>query len=299
LGGFAGANVNTCVAAMADITPAKDRVKNFGLIGFASFACGYVVGPSIGGFFSNPANISWFNNSTPFWFSAVWVILNLILVEVFFEETLRQLKHQKIKIFNSLSSIFKIFKYPGELQMAFVVAFLITFGFNFFEQFFQVFLVRKFMFNQFQIAHMLAYLGVWMAISQGLLVRLIPKHLNPSSVLLFTLPAVAIFISAITLPTSPVGLYFILPFVAVFQGIAWPFSSTLLSNMVPSQKLGEILGVNTSLIGLAIGLPPLLSGFLGAENINLPVIFGGVCAFLAFLVVFSQVRSLKSVPSTA
>lgn len=296
LGGFAGANVNTCVAAMVDITEPKDRVKNFGLIGFASFACGYIVGPLIGGIYSNPNIVSWFNNSTPFWFVSIWCLMNLAIIEFFFTETLKHRMHEKVSIFSGVKNLSKVFTLP-KLKAVFAVAFLITFGFNFFDQFFQVFLIQKFNFNQFQIANMLAVLGVSMAITQGLLVRLIPKWVKAEMVLFLCLPMVAVLMPSLLIPNSPFVLYLILPLIAIFQGLAWPYSSALISSLAREDQQGEVLGINTSLTGLAIGLPPLISGFIAVLNFQLPIILAGISALAAWIIFVGsfKVFRLKSV----
>src|SRR6185312_1090175 len=48
LAGLFSANISTASAFIADVTPAKDRSKNMGLIG-AAFGLGFVFGPALGG----------------------------------------------------------------------------------------------------------------------------------------------------------------------------------------------------------------------------------------------------------
>jgi MFS transporter, DHA1 family, tetracycline resistance protein len=298
LGGFAGANVNTCVAAMVDVVHPHKRVRYFGLIGMASFACGYVLGPLIGGYYSNPHIFPFFNTATPFYFISFWSLMNFGLNELLLEETLVKKKNQPIAILESIN-VFKALNFPG-LRIAFLISFLVTFSFNFFDQFFQVFLHLKFNFDTTQIAHMLALLGLTMALSQGIIVRFVPKKFSPSLVLFFCLPLVAVFICTIIVPSNPTGLYYILPLIAIFQGVAWPYSSALLSQLTSEDRQGEVLGINTSLTALAIGLPPLFAGFLGALDYNLPILFGGSIAFIAWLIFIGFYYNTKklSVSST-
>jgi MFS transporter, DHA1 family, tetracycline resistance protein len=285
LAGFFAANVNTCVAAMIDITKPSDRVKNFGLIGFSSFACGYVIGPFIGSFYSNPNIVSWFSNSTPFYFIAVWSLMNLLIIKFFFKETLKVRKKEKLNPWVGITSLVKIFKYPKLLSVL-MVSFLITFGFNFFDQFFQVFLIKKFSFNQFQIANMLALLGITMALTQGLVIRFVPKNIKPELILTISIPLTGILMPLLLAPSDPLYLYLIIPFISLFQGLSWPYSSVLLSNLTDDKSQGEVLGISTSLTGLAIGLPPLLSGFLAVFSINLPILIAGACSFISLLLLF-------------
>ena len=69
LDGFTGGNISVAQAAIADISTAKNRARNFGLIGMA-FGLGFILGPYVGGKLADPSVISWFNAQTPFYFTA-------------------------------------------------------------------------------------------------------------------------------------------------------------------------------------------------------------------------------------
>ena len=51
LAGFGSANIGTAQAIIADSTPPESRAKGMGLIG-AAFGLGFILGPALGGFFS-------------------------------------------------------------------------------------------------------------------------------------------------------------------------------------------------------------------------------------------------------
>lgn len=295
IAGFFGATVNTCVAAMVDITNPKERVKNFGLIGVASFACGFILGPIIASFYTNTSIIYWFNPATPFWFIAAWCITNLLIVKFFLKETLKEKSNENINLLTGVKNIYKALT-VSKFRTIFLVAFLITAGFNFFAGYIQIFLIQKFDYDTAQIANIFIQLGVWMALTQGLILRIIPKRITPETVLLICLPLVAIFISLIALPSNSQALYYILPFISIFQGLAWPYSSAVISNAASDSEQGEMLGINASLQALAQTIPPILSGFIAVVNFNLPILIGGSCALIAW---FIFLTTLKIRPSTA
>ena len=49
--GFSGGNISIATAIITDVSPLEDRTKNLGLIG-AAFGLGLIIGPIIGGLFS-------------------------------------------------------------------------------------------------------------------------------------------------------------------------------------------------------------------------------------------------------
>jgi len=84
LDGISGGNISVAQAVIGDVSNAKNRAKNFGLVG-VSIGIGFILGPFIGGKLSDPAVISWFDAATPFWFAAFLSIINhinLILLKV-------------------------------------------------------------------------------------------------------------------------------------------------------------------------------------------------------------------------
>src|SRR5437868_5332440 len=87
LDGITGGNLSVAQAVIADVTPPKDRIKRFALIG-AAFGMGFVLGPYIGAKLASP-NISfyglfhtphWFNPALPFWFTAALSLINFLLI---------------------------------------------------------------------------------------------------------------------------------------------------------------------------------------------------------------------------
>src|ERR1700761_3864302 len=63
LDGITGGNISVAQAIVTDISTAKERPKNFGLLGSA-FGFGYVIGPAIGGLLSK------LGERVPFFFAA-------------------------------------------------------------------------------------------------------------------------------------------------------------------------------------------------------------------------------------
>ncbi len=139
--GIFGGNISVNQAAIADFTPPKDRVKNFGLIG-AAFGLGFILGPYIGGKLSDPSIYSGFSAVTPFLFAAALSFVNVLSVLLFFPET-NVLKNLEKKI-NWGRSILNIVHAYGmrKLRPLFATNFFFQAGFTFFTTFFSVFLIN-------------------------------------------------------------------------------------------------------------------------------------------------------------
>jgi DHA1 family tetracycline resistance protein-like MFS transporter len=166
--GITGGNIPVAQAVVTDITPVKERAKNFGLIG-AAFGLGFIIGPYIGGKLSDPSIVSWFNAATPFWFAALLGAVNIVLVITLLPETLaRTHKEVKIRWAQSLIDIVHAYTYRG-FRTLFTTSFLFHGGFTFYTTFIGVYFINKFNFTSGNIGDFLAYVGLWIVISQGLI----------------------------------------------------------------------------------------------------------------------------------
>ena len=282
LDGFTGGNISIAQSAIADISTEETKARNFGLIGMA-FGLGFIIGPYVGGKLSDPAVVSWFTYATPFYLSIFLASLNVLLVVLNFPETIAKVRLVKVNAFTGFSNIRKAFSYKN-LRVMFLVVFLLTVGFNFFTQFFQVFLYGKFKFTQSQIGDFFAYMGLWIAISQGAVLRPLSKKFKSAKILSVSIILLAISFPFLLIPKDRFWLYLIVPFIAIFQGLNQPNGTAIISNLSDKDKQGEILGINQSISSLAQAIPPIIAGFVTSINLNLPIWFAALSTFLAWIV---------------
>jgi len=280
--GLTGGNISVIYSSIADISKDNEKTRNFGLVGMA-FGGGVIFGPFLGGITSNPEIVSWFNYSTPFWLASILLLINFILVRIWFPETLKTRKESRMNIFSGFQNFAHAFSMK-QFRNLFSVIFLMFLGFTFFTQFFDVFLIEKFKFDQSDIGRLFAYIGIWIAVTQGGITRLISYKLSPPQVLRFSLLGVGIFLFALLIPDQSIYLLVVLPFVSLFHGLNQPNLLTLLSNSADEDIQGEVLGINQSLQSLGFTIPPIIAGIIVSFDINLPLIVAGSCMLLAWLI---------------
>lgn len=289
LDGFTGGNISIAQSAIADISDETNKSRNFGMIGMA-FGLGFVIGPYIGGKLADPSFVSWFSFDTPFWFASILTFINLLLVLQLFPETLKVVSDKKVDLFAGLKNIRRAFSIT-EMRTIFIVVFLLTIGFNFFTQFFQVFLIGKFQFNQSQIGDLFAYMGIWIAVAQGAFLRPLSKKFSNATILKGSIILLAVTFPLLLLPDKSIWIYVIIPFIAIFQGLTQPNTTAIVSNLSDGDSQGEILGINQSIVSVAQAIPPILAGFLTTISLNLPTLFAAGATVLAwgvFVTLFKQ-----------
>lgn len=280
--GFTGGNISIAQSAISDISTEENKSRNFGLIGMA-FGLGFVFGPYIGGKLSDPSVVSWFSFETPFYLALLLTTLNILLVFKMFPETLKEKSTRKIDLLAGFKNLGKAVSHP-QMRSIFIIVFLLTIGFNFFTQFFQVFLISKFSFSQSQIGDLFAYMGLWIAVAQGAFLRPLSKKFSSQTILSFSIILLAITFPLLLLPDKAIWIYVIIPFIAIFQGLTQPNTTAIVSGLSDSKSQGEILGMNQSIASLAQAIPPIVAGFLTAINVNLPTLFAAGSTLLAWFV---------------
>ncbi|MEX0967937.1 MAG: MFS transporter [Bacteroidia bacterium] len=280
--GITGGNIAVINSAIADISDNKSKSRNFGLVGMA-FGMGFIIGPFLGGVLSDPLIVWWFNFATPFWFATALLAANCLLVVWLFPETLKEPVKKRLRIFMGIRNLRNALQLVGVQKLLWIV-FLATFGFTFFTQFFQVFLFEKFSYRQSDIGELFAYIGIWIALTQGGVLRLVSKFFKPVHILRVSTLGLSIVFILLLLPSNDKLLYFILPFMSLFQGMNQPNLLAMISNRIPPGKQGEIMGVNQSLQSVALAIPPIIGGLIVSLNINLPIIMASFCLFVAWLV---------------
>jgi DHA1 family tetracycline resistance protein-like MFS transporter len=291
LDGFTGGNISVALSAISDFSDEKSKSKNFGMVG-AAFGLGFILGPYIGGKLADPTIVSWFNAATPFWFAAILTSVNLLFVFAKFPETLRERRNTPVSVFTGMQNIGKAFKLT-HLRTIFLVVFLLTLGFNFFTQFFQVFLINKFQFTISNIADIFAYIGIWIVIAQGGLQRPLSKKYSPLAILQISGILLGIALPMLLLPDQSKYIFFVLPFIAVFQGLTQPNITSLVSSQAGKDEQGQILGINQSIQSLGMAIPPIIASYINLVNINLPIVTASFCIILGWAVLIVFFRNKK------
>lgn len=296
--GFTGGNISVAQSAIADISTNEEKARNFGLIGMA-FGLGFILGPFIGGKLSDSTLLPWFNFSTPFFFTAFITLVNIILLAIRFQETLHTTSNKKLNIFTGFQNIGKAWKMK-ELRAMFIIMFLIIFGFNFFTQFFQVYLVQTFNFNQSQIGDIFAYIGIWIAITQGGIMRPLSRKFTPRQIMKVSLVALSISLMLILLPRDVWALLLVMPLVALSNGLTTPNSIAIISSLAKPSEQGEILGINQSVQSLAMTIPPIIAGIIVSMDKNLPIMVASISTYIAWLLFLFLIAKKKTpAPVTA
>jgi len=286
--GFMGGNLAVIYSSLADISKQEDKAKNFGLVG-AAFGLGFTIGPGIGGFLADNSIVSWFSYATPFWFTAILTFINLILVRLYFPETLKNKMDTKVSVFQGLTNITKVFKMP-KLRGILYIVLLIQLGFTFFTQFYSIVLYRDLGFSVKQVGFLFLWIGIWMTFTQSYLVRVLSRRIEQRKLLSITIPILTILVISLVFSDNILMAYIINALIAIAFGLTSPNLTALVSNEAPNDRQGEVLGINQSVNSVGQLVPPLIGGFILAVGTHYPILAGGLVILAAAILFWVKQR---------
>ncbi|MBI9035260.1 MAG: TCR/Tet family MFS transporter [Bacteroidales bacterium] len=275
LAGIAGASITTASAYIADISSSEKRAQNFGMIG-AAFGLGFIIGPVIGGVFSQ------WGVRMPFYFSAGLSFVNFLYGYIVLPESLSKENRRKFdwKRANPLGTLKQLKKNPviSGFVLSFVLLYMAGHSLNSTWSFFTMY---KFSWTETQVGYSLGVVGVMVALVQGGLIRVVVPYLGDKRAVIIGFLFWISGMLAFAFANEGWMMYAILvPY--CLGGIAGPTLQGIMSNQVHDNEQGELQGGLTSLVSLTSIIGPLImtNAFAFFTKDDTPVEFAGAPFFL-------------------
>ena len=288
LAGIGAGCLGVIFASVSDISNDYNRTKNFSIIASAS-GLGLVIGPLLGGIFSDTKINAYFNLYTPLYLFLILNSICLLLFAFLAKESLTQKIDKKINFNLSLLHIKRSLQ-DDKLKQLYLISFLFTCTLSLFIVFGSSFLVNKFNLNLTGINLFLFFFGICIILAQVVLQKLYEKLHKLKIISLFSV--VYLFGLFLIRNTASIPLtYLSLFFIAFSIGILYPTILNIIDENTYTYDKGEKMGINTSIQSLAQAISVLGIGivtyFISIKN----VIF--IIMFFVFLVLLLSVSSYK------
>jgi len=292
LAGITGASFTTAMAYIADVSTPEKKAQNFGLVG-AAFGIGFIIGPVIGGLFSQ------FDIRVPFLISAGLALINWLYGYFILPESLAKDKRRPFdwKRANPIGSLLHIKKYPaligllGALFLLYVASHAVQSSWTYYT-------MEKFKWNEAWVGYSLGFVGIIVGIVQGGLIRVIIPKIGEVKAVYYGMVLYVIGFVLFAFATQGWMMFaFMLPY--GLAGIFGPAMQGIISNSVEDNAQGEIQGVTAGLMSISSIIGPLvmtsLFAYYTAEKSH--VYFPGapfiLAAVLTTIGLFICLKSLK------
>lgn len=258
LGGFFAASIGTAQAVVTDLTPAADRARGMGLIG-AAFGLGFVLGNALGG------ELGAIHERLPFWTVAGLAAANWLVAWLRLPES-RPPRNAPLE-WRRLARVLV----PTPLRLAtavherriglYLYLFLHIFtAFAALESMFALFLHERFALGTREAGRVFAFLGLFIAFTQGVLVGRLADRLGEVRLVILGLSSTALGLALIPLCPSYAWFFAVGPLIAVGNGLAFPAFTALYSRACHQEHAGELLGESQSMATTGRVAGPLWGG---------------------------------------
>ncbi|MEO1223023.1 MAG: MFS transporter [Pseudomonadota bacterium] len=290
ISGFTAGNQPIAQAALVDLSESEAQKTRFLGYVLTALSLGLVVGPLIGGLFSDPAVLGAAASlALPFYVVSCLVLVNIVLIALVFQNQIFQnqrteRKPVRIRPQDIVLTLWEAVRRPVIRRLS-VVYFFGQAGLYAYFLFMDNYFLARFGFNTLQNSLALAVLGVAMGLSSTFLVGPLSGRYDKKALLLGSLGVMAVSAAvALANPWPLMAYVLILPLAAAFA-IYLPTTLTLFSAAVDADEQGWIMGVAVALFTLGSGLVSLLGGRLMAIDIHFPFAIAAGCSVIAGLLI--------------
>lgn len=293
ISGFAGGNMSTASAVIADISEPQERAKNFMLVGLA-WGIGLVAGPALGS-----ALYQW-NENAPAFAAAVLMVLCLVAGLFLLPET-RPEEHKDtgkltVSSLNPFVPIWVMLKKPLTRWFLLVMGVfnLATNGTNSIGS---LYLIRRFNADELQVGLLLVLVGIAVAVVQIVLIPILMPRAGERRIAAMSFVGLALCGAAMFF--NPLYTVFFVLYVMMsgISGLVYPSMTTLTTGTVENREMGSLMGVMTALGSLMNIIGPLWAG-LAFDKLSpeAPFLIGGVLFLGAFAMLALRRRKSLSGP---
>jgi len=299
IAGVAGASFTPAYAYVADITEPARRAQNFGLMG-AAFGIGFIVGPAIGGLLGG------LGPRAPFFAAGAIALANTALGYFALPESLPQESRRPFhwSRANPLGTLVHIRRYPVVTWLLGAL-FLWQLGHQVLPSTWAFYTISKFHWTSAEVGYSLAFVGLVMAVAQGLLTRvLIPWIGGERRAAAAGIAAGLLAYVGYAFVTQGWMMYVVALTTFLFA-LTYPSMNALASQQIPANAQGELQGAVACLYSLSsIVGPPLMTQVFGHFSARSAGVYFPGAAFLTAAVLTAGcailfARALRFAPQRA
>ncbi|MFN4190032.1 MAG: MFS transporter, partial [Pseudothermotoga sp.] len=189
------------------------------------------------------------------------------------------------KVPYTFEELVKTFKQPKVASLLFTRLFY-SLGFTTFESSFTLFAIRRLNLELSQTSFVLAYVGVVLVITQGLLVGKVAKKFAEYVVVKYLMPLAILLLAVYSFSSNLATLVLFLTPLSISSGLIGVSITSLTTKSVSKDKLGGTLGIFSSADSLVRIVSPLIGAvviqYVGSRFLGVVVAFFVSIGFVIF-----------------
>jgi len=259
LAGFFASSLGTAQAVVTDLTPPSQRARGMGVLG-AAMGIGFVIGPALGGILGQD------DVRIPFAFVMAVSFVNLVAAAFLLPES-RPGDHapwrrgEIARLLVPTPVRLMVSSHGRRIGLYLYLFFHLFTAFAALESMFALFLLERFGAEARDAGFVFAWIGVWMAFTQGWLLGRLSPLFGEWSLAIGGLVIQGVGFAVIPFLHSLDGIYVLAPFVAIGNGLSFPSLASLYSKACAAEKAGELLSQSQSMATTGRIVGPMWAGY--------------------------------------
>lgn len=275
IAGIGSANISVAQAYIADITPPEQRTKRMALIGMA-FGLGFVLGPPIGGYLKSIDE----NHGILYVgiFTSFLCFINLFFAFFLLNESLKVKDKNKQIAFTPIQNIRNFIVIPVIKEYLWY-GFIFISALSIFQVLSTVYWKEHCLLKDHQIGWFFGFIGIISVLWQTIGLKFLLKKYHEHSIIVIASVLMSVSLFSLIYMNNENVMYLnfvLLFFISMGNGLISPSITSLLSQRVPPQQSGSLLGVFQSMNSLARAIAPAIGGFLYDIHRTYPFVLSSI-----------------------
>jgi MFS family permease len=259
LAGFFASSLGTAQAVVTDLTPPSQRARGMGVLG-AAMGIGFVIGPALGGILGQD------DVRIPFAFVMAVSFFNFTAALFVLPESRpgdrapwRRAELARLLV----PTPFKVMlaSHGRRIGVYLYLFFHLFTAFAALESMFALFLLDRFDADARAAGFVFAWIGIWMALTQGWLLGRMTPAFGEWNLSVGGLTVMALGLAVLPFVQSLDGVYALAPVVAIGNGLSFPSLASLYSKACAADNAGELLGQSQSMATTGRIVGPMWAGY--------------------------------------
>jgi MFS family permease len=259
LAGFFASSLGTAQAVVADLTPPSQRARGMGILG-AAMGIGFVIGPALGGVLGQE------DVRIPFAFVMLVSFVNFTAAAFVLPESRpgdrapwRGSEVARLLVPTPLKLM--VASQGRRIGLYLYLFFHLFTAFAALESMFALFLLERFDADARSAGFVFAWIGIWMALTQGWLLGRMTPTFGEWNLSIGGLTVMALGLAVLPFVHSLDGVYALAPVVAIGNGLSFPSLASLYSKACAADNAGELLGQSQSMATTGRIVGPMWAGY--------------------------------------
>ena len=283
IGGITSGSQGVAQAAIAEASTGRQKAVNIAMIAVA-MTIGLIVGPLLGGVFSDKSLVSWFNNTTPFYIAALLTLFNILLLTRYLKN--KPTTDKPHQLFSRLSHIIR----NHQLLLLLLVFFFFELAWSLYFQSLALLLAQRFHFANAMIGVFSSYVGLILSIGLLFVVRIVVKIWPLQQTIYRGLCLGFLSLLLVFLLPGITAQWILAVFIAIAVAMCYSAMIASASDLM-GEGQGLLMGITDAILALAFSITGFLSGIAAYLNPHFPQLVAAIFMLIAVLIFHYNHRS--------